>query len=85
MITLNEVNLLISEIFKIPIEEIKGDLGPENISEWDSLGQMTMITALEQQLQIELEVDEIFSILCIDDIYKVLDHRNLLKKAKHEQ
>ena len=66
MITLNEVNLIISETFKIPLEEIKGDSGPENIKAWDSLGQMTLISALEQQLHIELEVDEIFSILCID-------------------
>ena len=78
MITLNEVNLLISEIFKIDINEIEGELGPEQIEEWDSLGQMNLITALEDRLQIELEVDEIFSILCIDDIYKVLKNRNLL-------
>ncbi len=79
MITLNEVNLIISETFKISAQDIKGNLGPENIKEWDSLGQMTLVSAIEDQLQIELEVDEIFSILCIEDIYKVLQDRNLLE------
>tara|TARA_B000000477_G_scaffold120980_1_gene123046 strand:- start:35 stop:277 length:243 start_codon:yes stop_codon:yes gene_type:complete len=79
MITLNEVNLIISETFKISAQDIKGDLGPENIQEWDSLGQMTLVSAIEEQLQIELEVEEIFSILCIDDIYRVLEDRNLLE------
>ena len=80
MITLNEVNLIISEIFKIPVEEISEELGPEDIEEWDSLGQMNLVSALEDNLQIELEVDEIFSILCVDDIYKVLIGRKLLGK-----
>ncbi len=43
MITLNEVNLIISMIFKISINEINGDLDPENISESPSCAHNSLI------------------------------------------
>ena len=82
MKNIESVNKIVADTFKISITEVNEGLTPEDLSEWDSLGQMNLIQAIEEDLDIELEIDEIFSIYCIGDLYKVLIERSLIEGVK---
>ncbi len=48
-----------SEAFEIEIEKISSDLEYNAIPEWDSIGHMTLISALEEKFDISFETDDI--------------------------
>ena len=48
-----------SEAFEIEIEKINSDLEYNSIPEWDSIGHMTLISALEEKFNISFETDDI--------------------------
>ena len=52
-----------SEIFKnslnISADKVNGNLKYNEIDEWDSIGQMTLMAALEEEFKISLETDDI--------------------------
>ena len=82
MKNIESINKIVSDTFKISTTEVNENLTPEDLSEWDSLGQMNLIQAIEAELDIELEMDEIFSIYSIGDLYKVLTERDLIEGVK---
>lgn len=69
---------IVSEVFKIEPEVIKDEWGPEDISEWDSLGQLKIITAIETHYKIRFETTEVFEIFSIGDIKKLLAKRGII-------
>ena len=52
-----------SEIFKnslnISADKVNGNLKYNEIDEWDSIGHMTLMAALEEEFKISLETDDI--------------------------
>ncbi len=48
-----------AEAFEIDIIKIKDDLEYNSIPEWDSIGHMTLISALEDKFNISFETDDI--------------------------
>ena len=48
-----------SEAFEIEIDKITSDLEYNSIPEWDSIGHMTLISALEEKFNISLDTDDI--------------------------
>ena len=47
------------EAFSIEKSQIDGTLEYESIQEWDSIGHMTLIAALEEEYKINFETDDI--------------------------
>ena len=48
-----------SESLSIPNEKISKNLKYNDIEEWDSIGHMTLIAALEEKFKISLETDDV--------------------------
>lgn len=65
---------IMSQIFKVPIEEISEDASPDTIENWDSLQHMNLVLALEEAFHITFSSEEITEILS----YKLIVRR--LKK-----
>mgnify|MGYP001306300661 FL=1 len=63
---------IISEEFSVPENEITEDIGPGDLTKWDSIGQLRLIMALEKQFNIQLTVDNVMSINNVRDINKVI-------------
>ena len=74
----NKVNLIVANVFNVDINDIYKDSDPATVPGWDSLGQLSLIQSIEQEFNITLEMNEIFSILRVEDIYYLLEKRGIL-------
>ena len=50
---------VMSAVFEIPVNKIKGNASPDTIESWDSLKHMNLVIALEEEFEIEFINDEI--------------------------
>jgi len=75
---MGKIEEIISKTFEIKEEEIKKDLTPEDIEKWDSLSQLNLLSSIEDEFKINLEFDEIFTVMKIDDIYKLLEKKGVI-------
>ena len=75
---MDKIKEIISKTFEIDKELITNGTNPENIEKWDSLGQLSLIQAIEQEFQITFEISEIFEILTVGDIYRILQKKCVL-------
>ena len=57
----NKVRLqsILKTVFPSVEGEFKEEWGPNEIEEWDSIGHMTLVAALEENYKISLETDDI--------------------------
>ena len=73
----NKIDKIVSKVFEMPIEAINQSTSPKNVEQWDSLGQLALISAIEQKFKITLEINEMFAIMDVGDIYQILDKRGI--------
>jgi len=59
----DKIKKIMSEILSINPNEIDDNSSPETILVWDSLKQMNLIVALEEELDIEFDDEEISMML----------------------
>ena len=69
---------IIANIFELDHSQIKKEMTPADIETWDSLSQLNLISAIEKEFQIKLEIDEIFTVMKIGDIYNLLSKKGVL-------
>ena len=69
---------IIANIFELDPSQIKMEMTPADIETWDSLSQLNLISAIEKEFQIKLEIDEIFTVMKIGDIYDLLSKKGVL-------
>ena len=69
---------IIANIFELDPSQIKKEMTPADIETWDSLSQLNLISAIEKEFQIKLEIDEIFTVMKIGDIYDLLSKKGVL-------
>lgn len=75
MSNIKKINKILCDVFNIKDEaSIKDELGPDEIKEWDSLAHVELVTSLEEEFDISLDVIEISRMYTIGDI------KNILKK-----
>ena len=48
------------EVFEANEETLGENFTTENVERWDSVGQMALITALEQEFDIMFDIDDIY-------------------------
>jgi len=69
---------IIAKVFELDISKIKKEMTPLDIEMWDSLSQLNLISSIEKEFQIKLEIDEIFTVTKIGDIYNLLTKKGVL-------
>tara|TARA_B100001175_G_C19357546_1_gene565470 strand:- start:436 stop:657 length:222 start_codon:yes stop_codon:yes gene_type:complete len=69
---MNELKIkeLIAEVLKVSIDIIDNELAIGDIPEWDSLAHMQIIAAIENNLDIVLDIEQV---LDIEDVQDILD------------
>lgn len=65
-----------SVIFNLPPNEITGGLAYNSHERWDSIAQMNLILALEEEFHIQFLDDEIEDMLTIDLIVNIISSRS---------
>lgn len=63
---------IISDIMKWPLNKINGDSSPEDIDTWDSLNQINLVLALEEEFDIRFTDDQIVEMLSVRSIIEAL-------------
>ncbi len=73
--TSNKVKNIIKTVFNLSVDEISDDASPDTVDAWDSLSHMNLITALEEEFNIEFEPDEILDMMNYKLILNVLSSK----------
>ena len=63
-----EVYALIASVLGVNVDVINDELAIGDITEWDSLGHMQIIAALESQMEITLDIEQTLEIEDVEDI-----------------
>ncbi len=71
----NRIKKVMSDILNIDVSSINDNTSPENIESWDSLKQMNIIVALEEEFDIEFSDEEIGEMLNYRLILEVLKEK----------
>lgn len=61
----------------LDLKEIDIHLTKEDITKWDSLAQMDLVTSLEREFDIILEIEDIVTINSVKSIYAVLKSKGI--------
>ena len=73
---MDKILKIISDVFEIDDPSIIDmEMTPDEIESWDSLSQLLLINSIEEEFEIVLEIEEIFSIMKVGDIYEVISKR----------
>ena len=75
---MDKLKEIIANIFELEPSQIKKEMTPADIETWDSLSQLNLISSIEKEFQIKLEIDEIFTVTKIGDIYNLLRKKGVL-------
>jgi acyl carrier protein len=66
--TKDSIKALIAEILNVSLDVVQDDLAIGDIPEWDSLAHMRIITALESDLGVMLDIEQTLDIEYVEDI-----------------
>ena len=64
---------IISQVLKVPVDQINDSSSPDSIEDWDSLRHMSLILALEEEFGIQFEEEQITEILGVGLIVKAIE------------
>ncbi len=68
----NRIKKVMSEVLGIDEASISDSTSPENVESWDSLKQMNIIVALEEEFDIEFNDEDIIEMLNFKLIYEIV-------------
>lgn len=75
MTTFEKLRTIIAGALNVAPEVITESLAMEDIAEWDSMGNMAIIAAIEEKLGLEIPIEDLFELnsvrALIDEIEKL--------------
>lgn len=73
----SQVKEIISRVLNVDIAVVTDDLSSGDIPEWDSVGNLAIISTLEQELDLEFPLEDLFDLTSvkslIDEVNKLSD------------
>ena len=67
------VRMTASDIFSVPLAQVRADSSPETIATWDSVQHLTLALALEEKFGIQLSPEEIESMRNIGGVATLIE------------
>lgn len=64
---------IISDIMNWPLEKINNDSSPDDIETWDSLNQMNLVLALEEEFGLKFTDEQIVGMVNVRSIMETLE------------
>lgn len=68
MTTFEKVRSIIAETINVPPEIVTDTLTIGDIEQWDSMGNMAIIAALEEKLGVEFPLEDLFELNSVQSI-----------------
>lgn len=76
------VQRVFADIFSIPVEQLRSELSPETVANWDSLNHLNLVLALEQEFGIQFSPEEtIDGMDSLDRIIHLLKQKQVVKES----
>lgn len=72
-----QLSKILAEVFGLRETEIKPELEKGEVDTWDSLKQMDLVTSLEREYNILLEIPDIIRMTSIATIIEVLQEKGV--------
>ena len=72
---MKKLDQIMSEVFRMSVEELKDEYTMKNIENWDSLKHMDLILSIEKGLDIQLSMDDILKMKDIKTIRKIVKEK----------
>lgn len=69
---------LVAETLSVPLDEITPQTGPLTLPQWDSFHHVHLMVAIEEQYGIQLGVEEISTMITVEEIARVLHRKGVL-------
>lgn len=63
--TRNKIKEIISVVFNVELESVLDGASPDNIDNWDSLGHLNLIIALEEEFNISIPDEEVGNLVSV--------------------
>jgi acyl carrier protein len=63
---------LVAATFDVPVEELSEATAPENLPEWNSLGQLNLVLALEQEFGLQIAPEQTYEMVSVAEIVRIL-------------
>lgn len=73
--TIERIKSAIAATFEIPVETICDDSSNQTVEKWDSIGQINLVMALEQELGLNFTMEEIAELKDFAAICRVVERK----------
>lgn len=74
------IDEIIRETLMLPADSpISDELGPGQIPQWDSLGHVRLMSAIETAFSITIGMDEMIGIMSVADIRRLLKDKGVIE------
>ena len=70
-----QVRQIAADIFNLPVDEITDQTSPQTLADWDSVQHLNFVLAIEAQLGVQLDPQEIEQIRSIGDATRIAETR----------
>lgn len=74
--TANEFLRLLADTLGLS-EKIALNARRNDIKEWDSMGQIQILSMLEERFGLKLEMEDLVALESVEDIIRILDSKNI--------
>lgn len=68
-------NQIVNEILNIKEEDIKDELTPADVPDWDSMNYLLFIAELEKEFNLSFTMDQVMNATCLGDVRKIVEAR----------
>lgn len=72
---IDNIKDIVADILAVDIDVIKNDTSPENLAVWDSLKQMNIVVALEEEFDITLADEDVIEMLNFELICAIIQRK----------
>jgi acyl carrier protein len=66
-------NSITTELLGIKEEDIKDELSPKDVKDWDSMNYLLFIAELEKEFSMSFTMDQVMNAKCLGDIRKIVE------------
>jgi acyl carrier protein len=73
---MKKLDRIMSEVFRMRVEELKDELTMKDVENWDSLKHMDLILSIEKGLDVRFSMDDILKMKDIKTIRKIVKEKS---------
>lgn len=77
MTNLEKLNNIFSEVFSVDVSKLGSNFDSKNIEEWDSIHQLSLTTALEDEFDLLFDAEDLLEFTSYDNSKKILAKYNV--------